>query len=82
MQADEAHRARQVEKSFGAGQADRPTLVSTQMEAAITALTDFDAMLQQREALGSLEDALERPLYGPDTLLILPEAQLPPRSSS
>jgi hypothetical protein len=52
------------------------------MEAAITALTNFDAMLQQREALGSLEDALERPLYGPDILLILPQAQLPPRSSS
>jgi outer membrane protein TolC len=82
MQTDEARRARQVEKSFGAGQADRPTLVSTQMEAAITALTNFDAMLQQREALGSLEDALERPLYGPDILLILPQAQLPPRSSS
>jgi cobalt-zinc-cadmium efflux system outer membrane protein len=84
MQADEAHRARQVEKSFSAGQADRPTLVSTQMEAAVTALANFDAVLQQRQALGSLEDALERPLYGADLLLALPEAQLPPppRSSS
>ena len=84
MQADEARRARQIEKSFAAGQADRPTLVSTQVEAAITALSNFDAVLQQRQALGSLEDALERPRYGPVVLLALPQAQLPPppRSSS
>ena len=66
LQADERHRAEAMEKSFAAGEADRPTLVSTQMEAAVTALSNFDRdCLQQREALGSLEDALERPLYGP-----------------
>jgi len=82
MQGDEARRAQQIEKSFAAGQADRPTLVSTQMEAAITAISNFDAILQQRQALGSLEDALERPLYEPGVLLVLPEAQLPPPSRS
>ncbi len=82
LQADERHRASQVSKSFAAGQADRPTLVSTEMEAAITALSSFDTVLQQRQALGSLEDALERPLYGPEVLLLLPEVQLPPQRSS
>lgn len=82
MQSDEARRAQQIEKSFAAGQADRPTLVSTQVEAAITAISNFDAVLQQRQALGSLEDALERPLYEPGVLLVLPEAQLPPPSRS
>ncbi|REF83318.1 outer membrane protein TolC [Methylovirgula ligni] len=82
LQADERHRAEAMEKSFAAGQADRPTLVSTQMEAAVTALANFDALLQQREALGSLEDALERPLYGPEILLALPQAPLPPQPRS
>lgn len=84
LQADERRRAQAMAKSFAAGQADRPTLVSTQMEAAVTALSNFDALLQQRQALGSLEDALERPLYGPELLLALPQAPLPPppRSSS
>lgn len=84
LQADETHRAKDIERSFEAGQADRPTLVTTQMEAAITAISNFDAVLQQRQALGSLEDALERPLYGPNVLLALPEAELPPlpRSST
>jgi len=82
MQSDEARRAQQIDKSFAAGQADRPTLVSTQVEAAITAISNFDAVLQQRQALGSLEDALERPLYEPGVLLVLPEAQLPPPSRS
>lgn len=82
LQADERHRAEAMEKSFAAGEADRPTLVSTQMEAAVTALSNFDALLQQREALGSLEDALERPLYGPEILLTLPQAPLPPQPRS
>jgi outer membrane protein, heavy metal efflux system len=84
LQADETHRAKDIEKSFNAGQADRPTLVSTQMEAAVTAISNFDAVLQQRQAVGLLEDALERPLFGSNVLLALPEAALPPppRSST
>ena len=61
LQADERRRAQAIAKSFAAGQADRPTLVSTQMEAAVTALSNFDALLQQRQALGSLEDRAGAP---------------------
>jgi outer membrane protein TolC len=82
LQADENRRAQAIEKSFAAGQADRPTLVATQVEAAVTALSGFDALLRQRQALGALEDALERPLYGPDVLLALPVAELPPSPRS
>src|SRR5579883_3083940 len=71
--ADERHRAEQMESSFRAGQVDRPTLVTAQVEAAATALSHFDAVVQQREALGRLEDALQRPLYGPDVMLSLPQ---------
>lgn len=69
LRADEQRRAQQMESSFNAGQTDRPSLVATQMEAAATAMTGFDAVVQQRQALGALEDALQRPLYGPDPLL-------------
>lgn len=64
--ADEQHRALQMENAFRAGQVDRPTLVTAQVEAAATALSQFDAVVRQRQALGSLEDALQHPLYGAD----------------
>ncbi|MGC2051296.1 MAG: TolC family protein [Methylovirgula sp.] len=66
--ADERHRTAQMENSFRAGQIDRPTLVAAQAEAAVTALARFDAVVRQRQALGSLEDALQRSLYGLDIL--------------
>jgi outer membrane protein, heavy metal efflux system len=68
--AEERRRATQMESSFRAGQIDRPTLVAAQAEAAVTALAQFDAVVRQREALGSLEDALQRSLYGPDILSV------------
>ncbi len=79
---DERRRARQTESSFRAGQTDRPTLVTAQLEAATTALSSFDALLRQREALGSLEDALQRSLYGPDVMLPDPRASLRPAPES
>jgi outer membrane protein, heavy metal efflux system len=80
--ADEQHRALQMENSFRAGQVDRPTLVTAQVEAAATTLSQFDAVVRQRQALGSLEDALQRPLYGPDIMLSLPQTTQPPESST
>ncbi len=71
--ADDQSRALQMESSFRAGQIDRPTLITAQVEAAATALSHFDAIVQQRQALGSLEDALQRSLYGPDIMLSLPQ---------
>ncbi len=66
--ADEQRRTTQMESSFRAGQIDRPALVAAQAEEAVTALSQFDAVVRQRQALGSLEDALQRSLYGPDIL--------------
>jgi outer membrane protein, heavy metal efflux system len=80
--ADEQRRVLAMENSFRAGQVDRPTLVTVQMEAAATALAGFDAVVKQRQALGALEDALQRPLYGPDVMLSLPQVTLRPPSES
>lgn len=69
MLADEHNRSAQMESSFRAGEIDRPTLVTAQVEAAATALAHLDALVQQRQALGSLEDALQRPLYAPAVMI-------------
>lgn len=70
--ADERRRALQVETKFRAGQVDRPSFLTAQLEAAATALSRFDAIIRQRQALGALEDALERPLYEPEAALPAP----------
>jgi outer membrane protein TolC len=75
--ADEQHRTAQVERAFGAGEADRPTLVSARLVVVAAELIHLDAVVQQRQAVGALEDALQRPLYDPDATLPLPASELP-----
>lgn len=75
--ADEHRRARQVEGAFRAGEVDRPTLVSERLVAVAARLAAFDSVVQQRRALGALEDALQRPLYTTAASLPLPAAELP-----
>ena len=74
--ADERRSARQVASAFRAGDADRPALVSSQLVIVAAELARFDAVVRQRRALGALEDALQRPLFEPDTMLSLPPADL------
>ena len=76
--AGERRRASRVEAAFQAGQQDRPELVAAQLEVAAIALSRFDAVVQQRQALGSLEDALQRPLYEPGSNPLLPASELAP----
>ena len=75
--ADERRRALRIEAAFRAGQQDRPTLLVAQLEVAATALSRFDAVVQQRRALGALEDALQRRLYEPHADPRLPASELP-----
>ena len=71
--ADEQRRERQIADLFRAGQIDRPTLVTAALEVAATALLRFDVVLQQRQALGALEDALQQPLFDPASWPSVPE---------
>jgi cobalt-zinc-cadmium efflux system outer membrane protein len=64
----------QVAASFRAGQVDRPTLVSAELETAATRLSRFDATVAQLEAIGALEDALQHPLYEPTALFSVLES--------
>jgi outer membrane protein, heavy metal efflux system len=70
----EAHRRqREVADSFRAGQVDRPTLVTTELELAAIQLSRLDPVVLQRQALGALEDALQQPLFDPGRWPYVPE---------
>ncbi len=71
--ADAQRREGQVGASFRAGQVDRPTFLSAQLETAAIGLSRFDASLAQREAIGALEDALQHPLFEPSVLSSVPQ---------
>ncbi len=71
--ADEQAHLRQVSRSFDAGEADRPTLVTAKLEVAAITLSRFDAVVQQRQAIGALEDSLQRPLFDPTARLFIPQ---------
>jgi outer membrane protein TolC len=70
---ESSRRNDQILRSFQAGQTDRPTLVSAGIESATAALSRFEARVQQRQAVGALEDALQRELFDPETNLAVPE---------
>lgn len=71
--ADDEHRERQIASQFHAGQVDRVTLVTAELGVAATALSRFDAVAQQRQAIGALEDALQQPLFDPGHWPVVPE---------
>jgi outer membrane protein TolC len=71
--ADAQGRAGQVAASFRAGQVDRPTLLSAELEAAAIRLARLDAVVAQLQAIGALEDALQYPLYQPTLVFSVPQ---------
>jgi outer membrane protein TolC len=72
----EVARERQASRSFEAGMIDRPAWLTVQLEQLAAAQTLLDTQVQQRTALGSLEDALQHPFFGP----ALPgQLETPPR---
>lgn len=70
--AAEGSRQRQVRASFAAGETDRPTLVTTELEQAVIRASRFDVLVLQRQALGALEDALQQPIFDPNAALFVP----------
>lgn len=80
--ADDQRRERQIADQFTAGQVDRVAVVTAQLGVAATALSRFEAVVQQRQAIGALEDALQQPLFDPGHWPVIPEhgPDLPTRS--
>jgi cobalt-zinc-cadmium efflux system outer membrane protein len=63
--ADEQDRERRTSRWFQVGEADRPTLLTAQLERLAAEQARFDVLVQHRQALGAVEDALQHPFYGP-----------------
>jgi hypothetical protein len=57
----ERDRERRTSQSLQAGAADRPSLLTVQLERLAAEESRFAECAQQRQALGALEDALEHP---------------------
>ena len=66
-------RERQVAHSFRAGQVDRPTLITTELELTASELSQIDSTIQERQALGAVEDALQQPFFDPGRWPYVPE---------
>jgi cobalt-zinc-cadmium efflux system outer membrane protein len=71
--ADAQRRSGRVAASFRAGEIDRPTLVSAELETAVILVAHVDAVVAQLHAVGALEDALQHPLFGPTLPFSVPE---------
>lgn len=79
----ERDRERRTLQSFQAGAVNRPTVLTVQLERLAAEQSRFAALVQQRQALGALEDALEHPFFGPALPLsseINPRVPSAPRS--
>lgn len=55
-----------MEQGFAAGANDRTELVAARIARTLTELQVLDAVRGAQEALGELEDAMRRPLEGPE----------------
>lgn len=64
LAAEQSRRQARLDRAFALGAIDRPTLVAGQLEAATIAASRVDLVVAQRQALGLVEDALQRPLFG------------------
>ncbi|WP_085212897.1 TolC family protein [Methylomagnum ishizawai] len=78
--ADQARQRRSAEALFRAGETDRLALVAADLEYATTALARLDAQVKAQQALGLLEDALQRPLD--DAIALPPMTEAPPGDGS
>lgn len=61
-------------KALESGQSDRIALNGAQLQTAVTALAEFDALYNAQRALGDLENAVQRPLLPGDIQPITPES--------
>ncbi len=65
LHATERERQRKTERAFKAGEIDRQTFITSEIEYAAIDAARADALAQNRLSIGLLEDALRRPLFDP-----------------
>lgn len=74
---DQERQRQRIERAFRLGETDRLAPLSANVEHAIVELARFEALVQQREALASLEDALQYSMYDASSLYIRLPGQAP-----
>ena len=69
-------RRRQLDRAFQMGEVDRLAPLTADLEQEVVELARYEAVVQQREAMAELEDALQRSLFDAgDSFMKLPETQ-------
>jgi outer membrane protein, heavy metal efflux system len=63
-----------AQEALESGQSDRVTLNGTQLQTAVAAAAQFDALYKAQQALGALENAVQRPLLPGDIQAPTPES--------
>jgi outer membrane protein TolC len=76
----QARQRQSAEALFRAGETDRLALVSADLEYATTSLARLDALVRAQQALGLLEDSVQRPLD--DSMPLPPFAESQSRRAS
>jgi len=70
----QVRRRQQIDRAFRLGEVDRLAVLTTDVEQAVIELARFEALVQQREAVALIEDALQHSMFDGGGLYIrLPE---------
>lgn len=67
---------RATQKALTEGQSDRVALNGAQLQTAITSAAELDALFKAQQALGELENAVQRPLVPGDIEPLTPESPM------
>lgn len=70
MLGDQERQRQRIERSYRLGETDRLAPLAANVEYALVELARFEAVVQQREALASMEDALQYSMYDASSLYI------------
>lgn len=63
-----------IQRALEAGQGDRVALNGAQLQTAVAAMAQFDALYRAQQALGDLENAVQRPLLPDDIQPLSPQS--------
>ncbi len=70
----QVRRRQQLDRAFQMGEVDRLAPLTADLEQEVVQLARYEALVQQREAMAQLEDALQRSLFDAgDSFMKLPE---------
>ncbi len=75
-------RRQQIDRAFRLGEVDRLAVLTTDLEQAVIELARFEAVVQQREALALIEDALQQSMFDGGSLYIRLPEKMPDKEQS